>query len=216
MLAARASSGSLASTPTSPLPGPLADAQAQQPGKPTGGGAGGAGSSGVVLSAVPRLLSRALFSAPGSNTIPPGLLGSGDNLSPGMSSNMTRHFADLPPPPPLPPTVCRRASWDDQLAPGRSGGSSSLSAGASHGFSFLSAGGPAGLSVATAALSPQRSPRDPMGLLPEPRTASCGALAAAVSSAFAGIASEARHDGALAERVAGWKEKLRERGESSV
>jgi hypothetical protein len=44
------------------------------------------------------------------------------------------------------------------------------------------------------------------------RASGGASLSQAVSSALAGIAAEARHDEALAERVALWKDRLRERG----
>jgi hypothetical protein len=60
-------------------------------------------------------------------------------------------------------------------------------------------------------LGPQRSPREPL----DARGGVAGAsLSQAVSSALAGIAAEARHDETLAERVAMWKDRLRERGAS--
>ena len=55
----------------------------------------------------------------------------------------------------------------------------------------------------------QRSPREPV----EARSGgSVASLSQAVSSALAGIAAEARRDEILAERVALWKDRLRERG----
>ncbi|KAI8470555.1 MAG: hypothetical protein J3K34DRAFT_509307 [Monoraphidium minutum] len=61
---------------------------------------------------------------------------------------------------------------------------------------------------ASVSMSPGRSPRDPL----EVRASGGASLSAAVSSALASIEAKTKHDKALEERVAAWKERFRERG----
>ena len=161
-----------------------------------------------------RLSPRALFSAPGADAPPVSAGGVVIGLSPRLnrcaSASARRASCDeavqrqQPSPSPSQPPPGQQQQPDSRAA--------------SPGGVHMHA--PCRRAASSAALSPpQRSPRDLAGAAaaaamgPELRAASASsALAAAVSSALASIASEARHDGALADRVAAWKERFRARG----